>query len=1370
MKQVAFEIVISDTQLKAQVAAVKKALASIKGAGVDIKLNVTKAEIETMRKKIRTVLASQPISVSIKGSDKLGANAQAFNKGIGNAVINMQKFLDLMQKAAAESRTIRNNIGTTSGVSGRSGSRINGGSRTGFTDSSGATLSAFSGFIRGGNSFTSQIGAVASGVGRLGLAAAAPVLIAATAVKGLRDAVGDITAFGDKQAELASILGTTRDGITSLTEQAKILGAAMSFTAVEITGAQIELAKLGFTANEIESSAEGVARFAIVAGANIPDAAEAAGAALQSFGLDAAEMDRVVSVLGVSTAKSALDFEKLKVGIGTTFATAKTFGLEIEDVTALLGELSNKGLSASVSATATRNILLNLADGEGKLRKTLANLGVKEVRGLDGIVTALRKLNAQGIDLATTFELTDKRSVNAFNSFLRGTDSLVNMRNSLTNVNDQFKIMEKERLNSLKGETILFASAMERLNLTITDGLEPALQGGLSALNGFINAISDLFEVPFEEGIENQRKGFERLMNVLIEGNVPFSVRQRIIAEMNIKYPEFLKNIKLEELSTQQLIDKLAEVNELYRVKKDFSVGESAVAKQLQVEQVLLDKQIESFEKRNKLLFQISKRDEILSKPKGERTKQDNLELIQLIQAIGSNEKDINRKLAEADASSAALDKQRSIVARDLRKQFQKTGDVTLDDFSVLQNYRKLYQGGDQGAGLDQSLLLLFQIEQKQREIKASVPLFDKKDFKAGVDGLSEVDKFLNSIDDKLETIEKSGRGSGVEAKTLRDVRKELQDRQLLIRQGFGKVEVIGGRKSGDKKDKESPLPDSIDFLEAEYSRLVKEIDKVGDASLRPTLQKQAEVFKKRVKEARDKLKADLEPTDDEKIKLFNTLVDNQRDIDSQANKERFKDERVREAVELEQVKQSELRKIFFRGQFQKKAFDAGLDKSGEYLKAQQEFANKLVELEEATGKRVLAVGEVSREMEVKDRLVILRAIYKDEEDFAKAKESLFLELEVKQLQSLKTLTLAQEEQLNGLLLKIKNINSELAISNLSKSLSFTSDSNFNNVFEGLNKGGLSKREIEELDKLERKSEFERESAILRERILRATTQEDQVKFQKELNKLIIGNQKQEYEDKKKKQEDIWNTVRQGADIASQISDKIFEYERTQLEAKSESELETIDTIYAARLKAAEGNQSETERIEQEYQLKKTAAEKKAAEARKQIALKEASINLALGVLKAIPDLLLMGVAAVTGAIQIATIRNQKFAKGGYTGNSIGAKDETGHVPVGIVHDGEYVVPKWQVRKRPSLIASLEKDRLRGYAVGGLASAQSSGGVSLESFAMMADIIAERVAASVGAAAYQGTSMGSEKGSVSGIVKVSRENNSRNNAKLINTF
>lgn len=54
-----------------------------------------------------------------------------------------------------------------------------------------------------------------------------------------------------------------------------------------------------------------------------------------------------------------------------------------------------------------------------------------------------------------------------------------------------------------------------------------------------------------------------------------------------------------------------------------------------------------------------------------------------------------------------------------------------------------------------------------------------------------------------------------------------------------------------------------------------------------------------------------------------------------------------------------------------------------------------------------------------------------------------------------------------------------------------------------------------------------------------------------------------------------------------------------------------------------------------------------------------------------------IALVAATTAAQVITIQSTSFAKGGYTGNGGGGKaDDTGHVPVGVVHAYEYVIPK----------------------------------------------------------------------------------------------
>jgi len=273
----------------------------------------------------------------------------------------------------------------------------------------------------------------------------------------IRSSLKVITDFDQAVTDLGAISGKTADELKPLNDQAKELGATTQFTASEITGLQIELAKLGFTTQEISDSTGGIANFAAATGVEIPRAAALAGSALRAFGLETSEIDRVVSTLGVATTKTALDFSKLEAGLSTVAPVAASFGFSIEDTTALLGQLSNAGFDASSAATATRNILLNLADSGGGLAQALG----RPVTNAKELAEGLAELKASGIDLAGALELTDKRSVAAFNTFLENADTLPQLTDSITDVNDELTDMADKRLDSVQGQLKLLNSAWE---------------------------------------------------------------------------------------------------------------------------------------------------------------------------------------------------------------------------------------------------------------------------------------------------------------------------------------------------------------------------------------------------------------------------------------------------------------------------------------------------------------------------------------------------------------------------------------------------------------------------------------------------------------------------------------------------------------------------------------------------------------------------------------------------------------------------------------------------------------------------------------------------------------------------------------------
>lgn len=135
---------------------------------------------------------------------------------------------------------------------------------------------------------------------------------------------------------------------------------------------------------------------------------------LMDLRADTKETERYVSAMAVATPKSALSFSYLATALPIVGPVAKAFNFTIEDTLALVGKLADSGFDASMSATATRNILLNLADTNGVLGNPLGG----PVKTLPELVIGLQKLKEQGVDLNTTLEMTDKRSVAAFNAFL----------------------------------------------------------------------------------------------------------------------------------------------------------------------------------------------------------------------------------------------------------------------------------------------------------------------------------------------------------------------------------------------------------------------------------------------------------------------------------------------------------------------------------------------------------------------------------------------------------------------------------------------------------------------------------------------------------------------------------------------------------------------------------------------------------------------------------------------------------------------------------------------------------------------------------------------------------------------------------------
>ena len=323
-----------------------------------------------------------------------------------------------------------------------------------------------------------------------------------------RNSFNTIKDFEQANANLGTILGATNEEMDKLRESALELGRTTEYTASQVAQLQTELAKLGFGPKSIQAMQQPILNFATAVGAKLPDAAKLAGATLRIFGLSAHQTEDALDVLALSTNKSALSFEYLNTALSIVGPVAKTFGFSVRDVTALLGSLANSGFDASSAATATRNILLNLADTNGKLAKSLNG----PVKSLPELIDGLKKLRARGIDLAGTLELTDKRSVAAFNTFLNGADDVKELHDALQDVDGAAKSIAEERLNTVEGSIKLLQSAWEGLVLSFYNS-KGTIKSVIDILTNGIEGISNLLN---PDAQKNKQKNLflDEFMNV----------------------------------------------------------------------------------------------------------------------------------------------------------------------------------------------------------------------------------------------------------------------------------------------------------------------------------------------------------------------------------------------------------------------------------------------------------------------------------------------------------------------------------------------------------------------------------------------------------------------------------------------------------------------------------------------------------------------------------------------------------------------------------------------------------------------------------------------------------------------------------------
>lgn len=211
--------------------------------------------------------------------------------------------------------------------------------------------------FRNVGNYNGAISKLSSGLGMLGLSFGIGSIVSSATEK--------IIEFDQSIADLQAITGASGNDLEFYKKQANELGIAVEgggsavVEAYKLIGsAKPELLANASALNEVTKSAITLAQ---ASGMTLPDAATALTDAMNQFGAPAEQAGRYINVLANGAKFGSAEIPQITESLLKFGAVAKTSNVSIEESTALIELLAEKGLKGADSGTALRNVMLKLS-------------------------------------------------------------------------------------------------------------------------------------------------------------------------------------------------------------------------------------------------------------------------------------------------------------------------------------------------------------------------------------------------------------------------------------------------------------------------------------------------------------------------------------------------------------------------------------------------------------------------------------------------------------------------------------------------------------------------------------------------------------------------------------------------------------------------------------------------------------------------------------------------------------------------------------------------------------------------------------------------------------------------------------------------
>lgn len=312
------------------------------------------------------------------------------------------------------------------------------------------------------------------------------------------------TDFEAGMSQVAATMGTTTDKIQDLSKFAQHMGATTAFSATQAAEGLNVLAQSGLTAEEQMKALPEVLNLAAAGNLSLADSSTYVVGTLKGFGKGMDEAKRVTDLVAKGATMANTDVRGLGTALSSSSATAKSYGQNIDSVTLSLLRLAEQNITGEEAATALNRAMMDLYTPTSTTKKALDELGVSvydaqgNARDFNDVVDELNgKLSGMSEEEQNAYKNTifTTYGLQAFNKMtVSSTEKVNDFKEGLKNANDSALKQAQTQLDNLKGDIILFKSALEGAGVAISNVLIPNIRNFIQWLTNIVTKFNKLSE------------------------------------------------------------------------------------------------------------------------------------------------------------------------------------------------------------------------------------------------------------------------------------------------------------------------------------------------------------------------------------------------------------------------------------------------------------------------------------------------------------------------------------------------------------------------------------------------------------------------------------------------------------------------------------------------------------------------------------------------------------------------------------------------------------------------------------------------------------------------------------------------------------